>query len=600
MRRKRLIRQLGLSYVWVTVAAVVLVGLSGSHMVQDYYLEQTAEDLQARARLCRPQIVSLLEQGDRAGVDAFCKELGRATATRITAILPSGEVVGDTEENPANMDNHAQRPEVVEARQGKVGRQTRYSMTLQQKLMYVAVPVEQRGELALVVRTSIPVTEVEKMLGTLRRRILVAALVAGVLAVALSLWFSARLSGPLSELEAGAERFALGQLEHRLAGSSFEEIAALAEAMNRMAGQLQERFQTIVRQQNELEAVLTSMQEGVLAVDNRGTVINVNHACAAILGAEPEELKGRLVHEVIRKPDLLEFVESSILSEESMERDIQIRGAEDRWLHAHSMALCDAKQRKIGALVVMYDVTRLRRLENVRRDFVANVSHELRTPITSIKGFVETLLDGALEDTENASRFLEIVLRQVNRLDAIINDLLTLSRVERGNEPISRLEPGRVGETLKAAVEMCEKKASEKQIRIELRCDPDATAKINAPLLEQAVVNLVDNAVKYSEPGKTVRVSAERAGVELVIRVQDEGCGIEPKHLPRLFERFYRVDKARSRELGGTGLGLAIVRHIALAHGGDVEVQSAVGRGSVFSIRLCAADREADLVGRQP
>ena len=291
----------------------------------------------------------------------------------------------------------------------------------------------------------------------------------------------------------------------------------------------------------------------------------------------------------------MDFVEAAISSDVPTEREIQIRGAEDRWLHAHSMALCDAQRHKIGSLVVLHEVTRLKRLESVRRDFVANVSHELRTPITSIKGFVETLLDGALADQENASRFLEIVLRQVNRLEAIITDLLILSRVERATgEPISRLDTANVREPLKAAVEMCEKKAGDKQIRIELDCDPGLRAEINAPLLEQAVVNLVDNAVKYSEQGKSVRVSCEQHNGQLLIRVQDEGCGIEPKHLPRLFERFYRVDQARSRELGGTGLGLAIVKHIAIAHGGEVDVQSTVGTGSTFSIKIPANGGKSD------
>ncbi len=236
---------------------------------------------------------------------------------------------------------------------------------------------------------------------------------------------------------------------------------------------------------------------------------------------------------------------------------------------------------------MLHDVTRLRHLEEVRSDFVANVSHELRTPITSIKGFVETLLDGALEDRDNALRFLHIMLRQVNRLDAIISDLLALSRIEKGtDEQRIELTPEPVAAVLRAAVEMCEKKAADKCIPVELVCPDDLVGQINAALVEQAVINLLDNAIKYSESGATVQISAGREETDLVVRVQDHGCGIEARHLPRLFERFYRVDKARSRNLGGTGLGLAIVRHIALAHRGSVSVQSTVGAGSTFSLRL--------------
>ena len=227
-------------------------------------------------------------------------------------------------------------------------------------------------------------------------------------------------------------------------------------------------------------------------------------------------------------------------------------------------------------------------MENIRRDFVANVSHELRTPITSIKGFVETLMDGALEDKENATRFLEIIRRQANRLDAIIEDLLTLSRLEKVAEEPTRepLAPDSVSGLLAAAIEMCQHQASDNNIPIELTCDEQLQVPMNAPLLEQAVVNLLDNAIKYSDPGATIHVEATREGEEVAIRVKDEGCGIEARYLPRLFERFYRVDKARSRELGGTGLGLAIVKHITVVHGGTVEVQSTVGQGSTFTIRL--------------
>jgi two-component system phosphate regulon sensor histidine kinase PhoR len=249
--------------------------------------------------------------------------------------------------------------------------------------------------------------------------------------------------------------------------------------------------------------------------------------------------------------------------------------------------LRDGEGPPIGVLIVFHDITRLRRLENVRRDFVANVSHELRTPITSIKGFVETLLEGPLEDTRDVERFLRIVLRQANRLNAIIGDLLILSRIERGaDEATIELGMESVREVLAAAIEMCEQRASSKQIDIELDCPEDLTARINPHLLEQAVVNLVDNGIKYSPAGASIRVRAFCEAEGVAIAVEDQGCGIEAKHLPRLFERFYRVDQARSRELGGTGLGLAIVKHIALAHQGTVDVESVLGVGSTFTIRL--------------
>lgn len=593
MAEKRLVKTLFLSYLWITLTAIVLVGLYGAHMVRRIYLDRTAEDLLARAELCRRPVMELLAREDEEGIDALTKKLGKATGTRITVILPSGRVVGDTEADPAAMDNHKDRPEIREAASGGVGRSMRPSPTLREELIYRAIPVLRDGSLVAVLRTSLPVTAIDETVGAIHRRLIVAALgVAGVLVV-VSFWLSSRISRPLREMSAGAERFARGEFDHRLPTVGFEEVRTLGEAMNQMAQQLDERIRTIQCRENELEAVLGSMQEGVLAIDNEGTVINVNGACAALLGLEPSELKGRIVHEVVRKPDLLAFIESALSDPAPVEGDLLIRGKEDHWLSVHGTALRDSNHDKIGVLVVLHDVTHLRRLENVRRDFVANVSHELRTPITSIKGFVETLIDGALDDREDAARFLGIISRQVNRLDAIIEDLLTLSRLERvPQEQDSRLESGAVREVLQAAIEMCEKKAADKAVAIELECAGGLTVPMNAPLLEQAVVNLVDNAIKYSEPQAEVRVSAAGEGECVVIRVRDWGSGIEPKHLPRLFERFYRVDQARSRELGGTGLGLAIVKHIALVHRGTVSVESQIGAGSTFSISLPAAAPE--------
>ena len=489
---------------------------------------------------------------------------------------------------PRDMDNHGSRPEILEALGGKVGRSQRYSSTEQEDRIYVAVPLMHGDSPIAVVRTSLPAHRVDSHAwASSATESLIAALIGILLHAMITLVISRRMSRPLEEIKAGAERFAAGDLGHRLRVMDSVEIGTLAETMNRMAEQLDERIQTVLRQQNEREAMLSSMEEGVLAINNEGTILSLNKACATLLGEEPARLQGRSVYEVIRKADLLKFIESALASASPVEGEIQIRGAQDRWVSAHGTVLHDSQRGKIGVLIVLHDVTRLRHLEEVRRDFVANVSHELRTPITSIKGFIETLVDGAFEDKENAHRFLQIMLRQVNRLDAIIGDLLMLSRIERGSEEqLIELAPESIRGVLQAAIEMCEKKATDKAVKIELVCPEDLTGEINAALLEQAVVNLLDNAIKYSNSEAVIEVRAACEGAELVIRVKDQGCGIDAQHLPRLFERFYRVDKARSRELGGTGLGLAIVRHIALAHRGSVSVESTVGVGSTFCLRL--------------
>jgi two-component system phosphate regulon sensor histidine kinase PhoR len=569
------------------VVVAVLVGLYGSQVVRQLYLDDLTHDLEARARLCGKPIGDLVASGQNDRVDAVCKELGQATNTRITVVLPSGEVIGDSNINPHTMDNHKGRPEIRDALAGGVGQIVRYSNTEQEERIYVAVALLQEKKTTAVVRTSVAFTALTHALGVVRDRVVLAAL-AGVLLHAVVSWVVARrMSRPLEEIKAGAERFAAGELHHRLPTAGTEEVAALAEALNRMAEQLDERIQTVLRQQNEREAMLSSMEEGVLAVDNESRILSLNQTCAKLLGGTPEKFQGRTIYEAVRKAELLEFIEKTLAGAAPLDGELQIRGPQERWVSAHGTALHDPQRGPIGVLVVLHDVTRLRHLEDVRRDFVANVSHELRTPITSIKGFVETLLDGAMEDHENASRFLQIMLRQVNRLDAIISDLLALSRIERSSdEQMIELANDSIAAVLHAAVEMCEKKAAAKQIQIVFDCPVELFCKMNAALMEQAVVNLLDNAIKYSDSGSTVDLTAGREGDDLIIRVKDQGCGIEAKHLPRLFERFYRVDKARSRDLGGTGLGLAIVRHIALAHRGSVGVESTVGVGSTFSLRL--------------
>jgi two-component system phosphate regulon sensor histidine kinase PhoR len=336
------------------------------------------------------------------------------------------------------------------------------------------------------------------------------------------------------------------------------------------------------------------MIEGVLAIDARQRIVSINHGAAELLGLDLGKSLRRPLQEVVRNPDLRRFALLAIDCREPVEDDLVIRGARDRTIRLRGTALRDVSGEG-GAVIVLNDVTDIQRLENMRRDFVANVSHELKTPIASIKGFVETLLDGAADDPADSRRFLEIVARQAERLEAIIEDLLALSRIEQsegaGNLPLERVH---VLAVLSAAVADCRPRARDRGVVVDVACDGMLEADVNPALLEQAVINLVDNAVKYSDSGDTIWVSAVEElaaadGPAVRIVVRDEGCGIAAEHLPRLFERFYRVDMARSRKLGGTGLGLSIVKHIVQAHGGSVAVESTPGTGSTFTIDLPAA-----------
>jgi two-component system phosphate regulon sensor histidine kinase PhoR len=586
MGRKKLIWHLFPSYLLIMLISVLAVTWYASVSWRQFHLEQTAKDLEMRARLAGVRIHEKLA-ADETQIDRLCKELGKLSATRLTVILPTGKVAGDSEEDPARMENHGDRPEFQEAGRGQVGVATRFSFTMGHDMMYVAVPIWDEEQIVAVVRAALPMTAMARALKFLYLKVALGALVIALLVAGLSLLISRNISQPLADLTRGARRFAAGDLRRKLPVPNSEELGSLAEAMNYMAAQLEDRIHNLTRQRQEQEAILASMVEGVLALDTESRVITLNKAGARLLGVGPEDASNLSLQEVVKDPELQWFVHRTRSSDDPVEGEVGMKERGRKVLQVHGSSLRDADGRMMGILLVFHDITTLKQLENTRRDFVANVSHELKTPITSIKGFVETLLAGALQEPENAEKFLRIIAQQTDRLNAIINDLLSLSRIEQEAERRQVfLTAQRIKGILQAAMEACETKAAARRVNLQLACPEDLRAPVNAPLMEQALVNLIDNAVKFSSPGSTVWVEAERAGPEVVIRVKDQGIGIPPEHLPRIFERFYRVDAGRSRKDGGTGLGLAIVKHIVQAHGGRVTAESAPGRGSAFFIKI--------------
>lgn len=417
--------------------------------------------------------------------------------------------------------------------------------------------------------------------------LLVGTAILAVLTAGMGLVSSERISRSLQVMRASAEHFVRGDFSYRLRIPNTPEIGNLAATLNNMAAQLEDQISVVTQQRNEQEAILVSMQEGVLALDPQAHVIAMNPAAEALLVVPAAQAHGRTVQEVIRNVGLQRLLTDAVSKAEPTTGEIVLRGDEERFLQVTATALRNAAGRDLGMLVVLNDITPLRRLESIRRDFVANVSHELKTPITSIKGFVETLRDGALDDRPQAERFLEIVARHADRLHAIIEDLLSLSRLEQSNQiaEIPRPEVP-LSPIVEAAVLDCSAKAAARQVTVVPSCGTGLRVRANAPLLEQAIVNLLDNAISYSNPEGTVWLTARQRNGEVSIDVRDEGIGIAPEHVPRIFERFYRTDKARDRASGGTGLGLAIVKHIAQIHDGQVNVTSEVGQGSTFSLHL--------------
>lgn len=593
MPRARLLWKLYPSYLIVIVACILATGMYTWRSLDQFYISYIIEDLEVRARLMESRLDELLEFGsldDPLTVEQIgqaCTTLADLVDSRMTVIdAQTGRVLGDSMHDAGEMTSLADRPEVVDATNGLIGRYRRYDSSLRTAVQYVAIPYMSGSRTVAVVRTALPLTEVDKALGRIRRQLLAAGFVVAILAAGVGLYATRRISRPLEQMQRGAERFAQGDFTYRLKIPDVEELASLAGTLNRMADDLDEKIRTITKQNRQEQTILSSMIEGVVAVDANQRIISANEAAIAHLGIRGWQIDGRNLQEAVRNNDLHRMVGNALQGQKPELGDVELERAGQRCtLYVHVTPLTENDGTRIGVLIVFHDVTRLRQVETIRRDFVANVSHELKTPITSIKGFVETLQEGAISDPKRASHFLKIIRRQVDRLTAIIDDLLSLSRIEQESEG-EQMEMSlcRLHEILQATVNDSAVHAREHGIQVDMDCPEDIEVNVNPRLLEQAVTNLLDNAIKYSGKDAPVHLRGFRQNGGVTIEVADDGPGIEPEHIPRLFERFYRVDKARSRKLGGTGLGLAIVKHIAQVHGGRIEVDSEPGKGSTFRI----------------
>ena len=605
MKPPKLFWQIFPASVLTLLVAIVAVSWYGAKSLQEFHLREKEADLEARANLIAFKVKEYLREDRILGLREYCIRAGRSSGTRITVVTADGRVLADSEENPEVMDNHRHRIEIAQAFTGAAGKSRRYSHTVRENMVYVAIPLTFADvqpasggpQVDAVLRASISVASMDKTMDHIRLRILSGSFAILLLAGVGSLIVSRNISKPLEQMTQTAGQFSRGDFSVRMLPqvrkTASLEVVTLAGSMDRMAEILDEKIQAIITQRNQLEAVFSSMVEAVIAIDTEERIININDAAAVIFAVEGQAAKGRIVQQVVRNVQLQQKISHTLATREAVIDEIVVQdGGGERFLQTNVVPLSNAVGENVGVLVVMNDVTRLRRLESIRRDFVANVSHELRTPITSIRGYVETLLDGTLDQRDDAIEFLGIILKQSERLSTIIDDLLALARIEEDSRRGTIvLQEEVLLPVIEGAVQVCRLKADQSCVAVDVECPEDIVVKMNPTLLEQAVVNLLVNAITYSKKGDrvTIRAAAEKekdGEGHVRVAVRDTGCGIAREHLPRLFERFYRSDKSRSRALGGTGLGLAIVRHIAQAHDGGVEVQSMVGEGSEFTLIL--------------
>ncbi len=579
-----------ITIIFCLVTACILFGVFA-------YLDSTLKDYtyqRIKTALTKETLlVKLFLEKDFPGyqrlkeIDSVADEAGESIGSRVTIIGLDGKVLGDSElngEKLENVENHLYRLEVQEALKNGMGQSRRFSTTIQKYMLYVAVSFggdKQQG----VVRLSLPLSEVEVISGHLKKVLFSALLIAICVAIPGSFIAARFISKPIERISAVAGEIAAGNFTKKISVKGKNEIGDLASAFNHMSLEVCSKIEQLEDNKARLEAVLFSMFEGVMVVDHIGRILLMNGSLRELLRVK-HEVEGRKPLEILRNVEVQEIVDKVLDMEDGVEsREISILFPEEKRIIVHGTPISRGKKIE-GAVLVFHDVTEIRHLENVRKDFVANVSHELRTPASNIKGFAETLSSGAIDDKERAKEFIKIIESNSDRLVRLIEDLLDLSKIESGKGGMN-LRPSSLYTIIKKVITQVEGRAKNKSISLENRITdsfPDILAE--ETFITQVFLNLIDNALKYTDENGVVSIEAAEGKEFIRVDVMDTGIGISEKDLPRVFERFYCADKARSRELGGTGLGLAIVKHVVEEHGGQVTLKSLLGRGSTFSVTI--------------
>jgi two-component system phosphate regulon sensor histidine kinase PhoR len=590
--RAKLFWKLGLTYLALLLAVLLTVDLYSARVLRREYLRSANEKLASFLSLAQahpPHPEALAELRSWA-------EWMASGGARVTVIQSDGHVLADSAQDPETMENHSQRPEIQQALATGTGESVRHSKTVDQDLVYRAIRYQPPGGSAVIIRMALPLAQIDSSLADLRKRLLVASLVILALGTIVSLGFSQMFATRVQRLKNFSRRVAEGDFRPLPSEDSRDELADLGDALNETARQMELEIRQLSGERNRSSAILRSMVEGVAVIDAQERLVFCNRAFSEILNLDSLSVEGRPLIELVRISELVGLIRRALHGEEGLQSDIAMGIVQQRSfaVTAAPVNALDAvsgigpgvAEKPSGAVVVLHDVTELRRLERVRQDFVANVSHEFKTPLTAIQGFAETLLAGALEDPNNNKRFLEIIRAHAARLARLTDDLLKLARIEAGKLEIEYVPVG-LRELIEACAETTLLKASRKQITLLIDIPPGLpSVRGDAGLLRDVLQNLLDNAIQYTPVGGKIQVNATAAAREAVITVADNGIGIPLAEQERIFERFYRVDVARSREAGGTGLGLSIAKHIVEAHGGRLRVESSVGSGSRFSFSV--------------
>lgn len=607
MVRRSFLWRLFLGYAALIVLVAVVFISSVTPGLRGAYESDTERALGSHtgllSELARPTLEEMAGASGLTAVDEEAalrlqqrlQETGASTGIRLTVVLNDGTVIADSAEDPAQMSNHATRPELLEAATTGYGHNKRYSRTLGFWQMYVAQRLDVEGQQIGLVRASQPLDAIDQRIFELLQRVVFSAAVALAVALLLGWFVGRRITGPLRRVSAAVADLERGDYSRRIHVDSDDEIGALASTINHLGESLGERIAEIRRDRNETLSILASMTEGVIAVDPDERILQMNAAAAAMLRIEAEPSLGMHFWEAVRVSEICSMVTKVVRDQETADLEIRTSVAlGDRELELHGNRMFSLEGETAGAVLVVRDVTELRRLENIRTEFVSNVSHELKTPLTVISGLVESILHDPEMEESTRQRFMVRVHAQAQRLSDLVRDLLSLSRAER-------LMPKRdhqaldLRTSLRESISAIEPLTDEKGLQLEVDI-PDSGLPVRADMesLRQVFDNLLSNACRYTSSEGRISVKAREADGRVTVEIADTGIGIDERQQERVFERFYRADSARSRELGGTGLGLAIVKHVVHGLGGDVQLQSEPGVGSVFTIGIPTATQAAE------